>query len=322
MTHLALNALALILSAAEGKANPVDHVVNHKAITGDLFGIKGAWLWSGHVGSLLLATLILCILGPWVASKVMTGPESLGNDRYVTKGGFAHMIEVICVYLRDTVVKPLLGHRTNAFMPFLWTLFFFILVNNLLGLVPLVDMQHVFSEKMRAEHMAYIGGTATQSLFVTGVLAFIAFIVVNIAGIKELGLGGYLKHLTGGAPAFIWPILIPVEILGTFIKPVALALRLFANMTAGHILMAALFGFVASGVAMLASGGVSGIALGGTISIVSFVGVMAIYFLELFVAVLQAFIFMFLTTVFISQLSHHDHAHEDDHGHGHEHAHA
>ena len=71
---------------------------------------------------------------------------------------------------------------------------------------------------------------------------------------------------------FIWPILIPVEILGTFIKPVALALRLFANMTAGHILMAALFGFVASGVAMLANGGLSGIALGGTISIVSFVG--------------------------------------------------
>ncbi len=307
--------------AAEG-GSPVDHVVNHKGVVGNLFGLENVWIWSGHVGSLLLATLVLCILGPWVAGKIATGPESDGNERYVTKGLFAHMIEVICVYLRDSVVQPMLGKRTDSFMPFLWTLFFFVLVNNLIGLVPLLDLQHVLSSKMKDNHLAYIGGTATQSLYVTGVLATISFLVVNIAGIRELGLMGYLKHLTGGAPMYIWPILVPVEFLGTFIKPVALALRLFANMTAGHILMAALFGFVGSGVLMLMDGGFKGLALGSLISVVSFVGVLAIYFLELFVAVLQAFIFMFLTTVFISQLSHHDHDHEHDHGHGHEHAHA
>lgn len=302
--------------------NPVAHVVNHKAIVlDDFMGLKDFWLWSGHVGNLLLSVIILLLVGPWAASQIATGPESQGTDRYVTKNVFAHMIEVICVYLRDTVVKPLLGHRTDGFMPYLWTLFFFILVNNVLGLVPLLDVQHIASPALKSSHAAFLGGTATQSIFVTAVLAFISFIVINLAGIRELGVGGYLKHLTGGAPAFIWPILVPVEILGTFIKPVALALRLFANMTAGHILLAALGGFVAAGIGLINNGGAS-ILLGGAVTIASFVGMIAIYFLELFVAVLQAFIFMFLTTVFISLLSHHGHEHEHDHGHGHEHAHA
>jgi F-type H+-transporting ATPase subunit a len=308
---------SLVLAAAD----PVAHVVNHKAVEGPVLGMN-AWLWSGHIGNLLLSTLILCILGPLVAKSVATGPESMGTDRYVTRGRFAHMVEVICLYLREQVVRPLLGARTDGFMPFLWTVFFFILVNNLLGLIPLLDIQHLASAELREKHMAFVGGTATQSLWVTGVLAVVSALVVNAAGVRELGIGGYLKHLTGGAPAYIWPILVPVEILGTFIKPVALALRLMANMTAGHILMAALFGFVGAGVALVANGGLGGVALGGVITVVSFIGVIAIYFLELFVALLQAFIFMFLTTVFISQLSHHGHDHEHDHGHGHEHAHA
>jgi len=302
--------------------NPVAHVVNHKGIVLDNFlGLKDFWLWSGHVGNLLLSVIILLLVGPWAAAQIATGPESQGTDRYVTKNLFAHMIEVICVYLRDTVVKPLLGRRTDGFMPYLWTLFFFILVNNVLGLVPLLDVQHIASPSLKSSHAAFFGGTATQSIFVTAVLAFISFIVINFAGIRELGIGGYLKHLTGGAPAFIWPILVPVEILGTFIKPIALALRLFANMTAGHILLAALGGFVAAGIGLINNGGAS-ILLGGAVTFASFTGMIAIYFLELFVAVLQAFLFMFLTTVFISLLSHQGHEHEHDHGHGHEHAHA
>jgi len=302
--------------------NPVAHVVNHKGIVLDNFlGLKDFWLWSGHVGNLLLSVIILLLVGPWAAAQIATGPESQGTDRYVTQNLFAHMIEVICVYLRDTVVKPLLGRRTDGFMPYLWTLFFFILVNNVLGLVPLLDVQHIASPSLKSSHAAFFGGTATQSIFVTAVLAFISFIVINFAGIRELGIGGYLKHLTGGAPAFIWPILVPVEILGTFIKPIALALRLFANMTAGHILLAALGGFVAAGIGLINNGGAS-ILLGGAVTLASFTGMIAIYFLELFVAVLQAFIFMFLTTVFISLLSHQGHEHEHDHGHGHEHAHA
>ncbi|MCW5766272.1 MAG: F0F1 ATP synthase subunit A [Phycisphaeraceae bacterium] len=304
----------LVLAASD----PVGHVANHRFAVTELFGFKDFWLWSGHVGNLVLSGLVCILVGLWAASKIGTGPESQGPARYVTRNPFAHMLEVICVYLRENTVRPLLGARTDTFMPFLWTLFFFILVNNLLGLVPFTDMQHLASSDMKAKGLAFVGGTATQSIFVTGVLAAVSFLVVNAAGIRELGLVGYLKHLTGGAPVFIWPILVPVEILGTFIKPIALAIRLFANMTAGHILMATLFIFAATGIATVAKGGVG---LGAVVTLASVAGAIAINFLELFVAVLQAYVFMFLTTVFISQLSHH-HDHEHDEAHGHEHAHA
>ncbi len=308
-----------------GADSPVGHVVNHKAVTGNLFGIEGAWLWSGHVGNLLLSGLILCIVGPWVASKITTGPESQGTKRFVTSNPFAHMVEVVCTYLREQVVRPLLHDRTDTFIPFLWTLFFFIWVNNLLGMVPLLDIQHIASGYLKENGLAYFGGTATQSLWTTAVLACISFLVVNIAGIRNLGVGGYVHHLTGGAPWYVWPLIVPVEIVGTFVKPFALAIRLFANMTAGHILLAALLGFMATGVVTVTKGG-SGLLLGPVVTVAATAGAIAIFFLEVFVATLQAFVFTFLTTVFISQLSHHhDHDHEHEHGHGHhghEHAHA
>jgi F-type H+-transporting ATPase subunit a len=280
--------------------NPVSHVVNHKFwATPD-----GVWLWSGNVGNLILSGIILILGFRWIASRIDTGPESDGNERFVTKGNFASMIEVICVYLRDRMVRPLLGERTERFMPFLWTLFFFILVNNLLGLIPILDLIHLLSPSLYAEHRTPLGGTATQNLWVTAVLAAMSFVVINAAGVRELGVMGYLKHLTGGAPMYIWPILIPVEVLGTFIKPIALAIRLFANMTAGHILLATLFMFV--GLSYKA-----GIGAFVPVTILSGLGAIAIYFLEIFIAFLQAFVFMFLTTVFISQLSHHGHEDEE-----------
>jgi len=292
-----------------GADSPMGHVVNHPFT---YFG-DGWWLWSAHVGNLILSGLILIIVGPMVARRIATGPEGEGTDRYLTKGKFAQTIEVICLYLRDKAVRPLLGERTDRFMPFLWTVFFFILVNNLLGLMPILDLLHIFNSEWKAEHKAPFGGTATGNIAVTAMLALISFIVINAAGIKELGVGGYLKHLTGGAPPFIWVILIPVEIMGTFIKPVALAIRLFANMTAGHVLLATLFMFVGMSLR-------SGLAVGAPVTLISCLSAVAIMFLELFVAFLQAFVFMFLTTVFISQLSHHgDHDHE--HGHDHDHAH-
>jgi F-type H+-transporting ATPase subunit a len=129
--------------------------------------------------------------------------------------------------------------------------------------------------------------------------------------------------LTAGTPWYLWPLMVPIEIMGTLIKPVALALRLFANMTAGHVLVAVLFMFLKQGLDMLLQGSVSGVGIGGSVAVVSTVAVVAIYFLELFVAFLQAFVFMFLTSVFISQLAHHDeHGHHEGHDHEHAHAHA
>lgn len=298
---------------AEG--DPAAHVYNHVFLK----NAEGFWLWSGNQGNLILSAIILIIGMIWVAGKIRTGPESQGHDRYITTNRFAHMIEVICVYLREEVVRPLLHERTNKLMPFLWTVFFFILVNNLLGLVPIMDAIHALVPAWQAEHRTPIGGTATQNIWVTGVLALIAALVFNGAAIARLGLFGYAKHLTADAPFYVWPIIVPIELLGqVVIKPVALAVRLFANMTAGHILLATLVMF---------AGQVwgKGILLQGPVTLISIVGGMAVMFLELFVGFLQAFVFMFLTTVFISLMDHHDepgHEHGSDQAHGHEHAHA
>lgn len=309
---------ALLTLAAN---NPVDHVVNQPFRVSNLFGMDGVWVWSAHVGSLVLSGLITILVLWWASTKIRTGPESQGTARYVTKNPFAHMIEVLIVYLRDQTVRPLLADRTDRFMPFLLTIFFFILINNLLGLVPLIDVQHLLFPSLKSSHSALFGATATQNLFVTAALAIIAAVVINIAGVMSLGVGGYAKHLTAGTPPYLWFLMIPIEIMGTIIKPVALALRLFANMTAGHILVAVLFMFAVQGLGLLTKMSLGGLILGGSISVISIGAAIAIYFLELFVAVLQAFVFMFLTTVFISQLSHHD-DHEHDEAHGHEHAHA
>jgi len=297
-------------------ADPVGHVINHKFIT------DGAmWLWSAHMSNLILAGVISVGLLWWASKHIGTGPASEGTDRFITKRPFAHMIEVICTYLRDDTVRPLLGARTDKFMPYLWTLFFFILVNNLLGLIPILDALHLMNPEWRKSHSAPLGGTATQNIYVTACLALVSAVVINFAGVKELGVGGYLKHLTAETPWYLWPLMVPIEIVGTIIKPVALAIRLFANMTAGHILMAVLFGFAGLGISMVAGESKGGPIIGGGVAVVSTIAAVAIYFLELFVAFLQAFVFMFLTTVFISQLSHHG-EHEHREGHDHEHAHA
>ncbi|MBS0186504.1 MAG: F0F1 ATP synthase subunit A [Planctomycetes bacterium] len=305
-----------LLTLAAG--SPADHVYNHVAIK----SADGYWLWSGNQGNLVLSAIILILGGLYVGSRVKTGPESEGNDRFITRGKFAQMVEVICVYLRDEVTRPLLGDRTDRLMPILWTLFFFILINNLLGLLPLLDIQHLLFPNLRDSHAAYIGGTATQNIWVTGALALIAAVLFNGAAIVRLGPVGFISHMMGGLPWYMFPIaflLLVIEAAGQFvIKPVALAVRLFANMTAGHILLATLFMFV--GVVWD-----KGILIQGPVTLISILGGIAVMILELFVAFLQAFVFMFLTAVFISLMDHHEehgHEHGHDHAHGHEHAHA
>jgi len=301
-------------------SNPVDHVVNQLRYGTDIGGMH-VWLWSAHVGNLILSGLLTWLLVSFAANRIATGPASQGARRYTTSNPIAHMVEVICLYLRENTVRPLLHGRTDGFMPFLWTLFFFILINNLLGLAPITDTLHLVDSVAGGHYLGgIIGATATQNIYVTAAFAILAALVINIAGVRELGVGGYVKHLTAGTPPLLWPLMVPIEIVGTIIKPVALALRLFANMTAGHIMVAVLFMFAVSGIGLLKDGGL-GYVLGPAITGVSVIAAVAIYFLELFVAFLQAFVFMFLTTVFISQLSHHgEHEHHD--AHDHEHAHA
>lgn len=311
-----LDALMTTGTTLLAAGSPADHVYNHVFLKAD----DGTWLWSGNQGNLVISGFLIILIGLWVASQVKTGPQSLGVDRYVTKNKFCHMIEVICVYLREEVARPLLHDRTNKLMPYLWTLFFFVLVNNLLGLVPLLDIVHLISPTLKTEYASPIGGTATQNIWVTATLAIIAGILFNVEAIRRLGIGGYFKHMTAGSPIFVAPLVFALELAGQIlIKPLALALRLFANMTAGHILLATLFSFVG------AVWGKEALIIVGPVTLISVAGAIAIMFLELFVAFLQAFIFMFLTTVFISLMDHHDeHGHDHEHAHGkdHEHAHA
>ncbi len=243
------------------------------------------------------------------ARSIGTGPESQGNDRYLTKGRIGQLIEAMIVYLRDEMLLPVLGEKhTRRYLPYLMTLFFFILFQNVFGLLPLLDILH-----LSGVEEPWFGGTATANIMVTGALALISFVAIELHAVRELGIKGWLLHNCGGlvpGPIYLFPIALlvfVVELAGHLIKPMALAIRLFANMVAGHTLMAVLLGF---GLAA-AKGGAGWLGI-GSIAAISGLAAVAITFLELFVAFLQAFIFMFLTAVFIILFSHHDEEHEHD----------
>lgn len=203
-----------------------------------------------------------------------------GNRRYQAAGrapkGFPNAIEAVTLYMRNEVILPNVGHHGEKYVPFILTLFYFILFANLLGLVP-------------------YGSTATGNISVTATLAILSFVMVEIAGMRTLGTG-YINTIV------YWPhdmplamklpmtlIMTPVEIIGKFTKPFALAIRLFANMTAGHVVVLALVGLIFTFGSWLVAGG-------------PFIMALAIMLLEIFVAFLQAFIFAVLTAVFIGQI--------------------
>jgi len=272
-------------------ANPLDHVVDHS-----IYVRNGLWLVSNHIIMLLLAALILLLTLPAATRRYRTGE--------LVPTGTRNFLEAIVLYIRNDVAKPVLGDDTNRFMPLLWTMFFFVLTCNLLGLLPLDAIQTMTIGYVVADfHPIY--GTATSNFYVTGTLALVVFFVIQYNGLKANGLGGWLKHFLGGAPWWLGLIMIPVEFLGMIIKPFALAVRLAANMTAGHILLAVLIGFVPQ--AWTAYGSGAGIGVG----IVSVIASVAIMILELFVACLQAYLFTFLTALFISQMI--VHHHDDEH---------
>jgi len=192
--------------------------------------------------------------------------------------GLQNAIEAISLFVRDSIVRPNISNERlgNRLLPYFLTLFFFILVLNLLGLLP-------------------GGHTATGNLAVTGVLAAIAFVVINGGALLTIGPKAWLRHLLGGGPLWLSPILVPIEIIGMFAKAFALCVRLFANMVAGHTALLALVGLIF---------------FFGTVLIapISVAFSVFVYFLETLVAFLQAYIFTILTAVFLGLASeHHEH---------------
>jgi F-type H+-transporting ATPase subunit a len=294
------NFLSLPLTTMQmlAAANPLEHVVDHPIVKSN-----GWYIFTNHMVMMILAAILMLLIFPFITRPYRDGKH--------VPTGTRNFFEAIMMYIRNDVAKPVLGDETDRFMPYLWTVFFFILFNNLLGLLPLEPITGPVVRAITGDpHAHAIYGTATANIYVTGTLALISWVVIQISGIRANGLGTYLKHFLGGAPIFMAPVMVPVEILGMFVKPVALAIRLFANMTAGHILLAVLAGFTGTAAA-LGTGALIGIGIPVVL------GSVAIMCLELFVAFLQAYIFTFLTALFIGQLVVHEHEehHADEGGH-------
>ena len=280
-------------------ANPLEKVVDHVQ-----FG-HGWTAVTNHMILMAVSALILMIVLPLVGAAY--------KARLVPTG-FQNAVEATLSYLRDGVVRPVLGDATDTFLPFLLTMFVFILTNNLLGLLPLYEITYYLTKPFG---LYPVYGTATGNVYVTAALALLSFVVIQGYALRSNGIKGYLAHLTAGAPPYMWPIMVPVEVIGMFVKPFALMMRLFANMLAGGIVLKVLVGFVSMAFAGLGAVGLLGVGIPVVLGSVAMTG------LKLFVAFLQAYLFMFLTSIFIAQMAAHDdhgHGHADEHGGAHAHA--
>jgi F-type H+-transporting ATPase subunit a len=271
---------------APGASTQID-IAHHLGNSHEFLGVELPRFAPVHIGGLTIdfsptkhlmfmlvaATLVALVFV--VSARAIARAQAGGRPAK----GFAGAMEATALYIRQEVILPNVGHHGEGFVPYLLTLFFFILAMNLLGLLP-------------------GGATATGNIAVTAALAVMAFIVIEVTGMRALGTTGYLKtifYLPQGLPGgiggsalkvLLLAVMTPIELIGKLAKPFALAVRLFANMTSGHVLVLALIGltfiFKSYAVGVAAAGLATGVML-----------------LELFVAFLQAFVFTLLTSVFI-----------------------
>jgi F-type H+-transporting ATPase subunit a len=214
----------------------------------------------------------------WVACTIILILLWLANRRRsLAPRGLHNLVEMAIVFVRDELARKNIAHHPDRFVPYLLSTFVFILITNLIGLVPW-------------------GATATANIGVTAALAGMAFVMIQVSGIREYGVIGHFKNLIPhGLPAWLLPIMIPVEILGMFTKPFALCVRLFANMTAGHVVILSLISMVF----ILKAAWV-----GAVLSVPFSLFISGI---ELLVAFLQAYIFTMLTSLFIGMSVHPQH---------------
>jgi F-type H+-transporting ATPase subunit a len=233
-----------------------------------------------HVVFLLVAALLVW-LTMFLAGRALERQRTRGPG---APKGMASLIEAMVLFVRNDVAIANIGHGGAKFAPYILTLFWFVLYCNLLGLLP-------------------FGATATGNLAVTGALALTATLTIEISGLVALGPKGYAKTIvfvpagtTGVTAVLLTLIMIPVELIGKLVKPFALMLRLFANMTAGHFVILSLMGLIfIFGHLSIARWAIAG----GSVAFMVFM-----YALELLVAVLQAYIFALLTSVFIGLMQH------------------
>ena len=222
-----------------------------------------------HAVFLVFAAALVALVFLYTA-RVVARAQAAGHP----PRGFAGAMEATVLYIRQEVILANVGPHGEGYVNYLLTVFFFILTCNLLGLLPW-------------------SATPTSNIAVTGAMAGVSLVVIEISGMRALGLKGYLGtifFLPEGLPTLLKPLMLvimtPIEIIGKLAKPFALAVRLFANMTAGHVVVLALIGLTFFFQSYLVGVAASVMATG-------------IMLLELFVAFLQAFVFTLLTSVFI-----------------------
>jgi len=329
----------------------MEHVYPHEVVRIAGFSI------SNHIGMVIIVALLMLVIFSYIGSLA---------QKNLVPTGIHNLFESILSFLRTDVFRPALGENADKFTPFLWTIFFFILFCNVLGLIPVAEIVELFT-RGRVKH---VWATATSNIAVTAALAIVAFVAIHISGViqavrikmdpslaphhagndhaqphghgemhgmsgiedesdvvldhhvgdghdhahgmhysKEFhgqpfpvalftGIGTYIWNFAphpdiGWAPLNLgmWFALLILEILGAIVKPVSLCVRLFANMIAGHLVLAALVGMIALSANVIGA---------HSISIAVILGCTALSLLELFVAFLQAYIFTFLTTLFIA----------------------
>ena len=255
-----------------------------------------------HVFMLWLVATVVFILVTSVVRRFLKSGRPVPS-------GFMSALEMVVVYVRDEIVQPNVGRKwVNAWTPLLLTFFVFIFSANAIGLIPIFDVVALVDHYVLhtapdsfLKNVVHGGTTATANFNVTAALAMITFGAIIVAGTKAHGFINHWKNLVPHGLA--WPIyilLIPIEVMGMFVKPFALTMRLAANMTGGHIAILAILSFVFLFAEMFSST-VAGVGVGMAVSVPLAVGISA---LEIIVVLVQAYVFTLLTAVFIGMAIH------------------
>ncbi|RPJ19564.1 MAG: ATP synthase F0 subunit A [Planctomycetaceae bacterium] len=238
-------------------------------------------LFTFHIGSwqLVLSNHALMVLVT-AGLLLLAIPIATRSPKLIPRG-FQNLVESVCVFLRDEMARPILGHHTDKHIGFIWTTFFFVLTLNLVAMVPTEKILGLATGRK-----SHFGGPATANIFITGALAVVSFVMTHVYGIRQHGVIHYLINLAPPSPTWLLPLVYPLEMVTIFVRPFTLAIRLFANIIAGHMVLGTIFGLVF----VFKNLGVA------TVSIFA---VVALSFLELLVAFVQAYIFTFLSTLYI-----------------------
>ncbi len=306
--------LSSFLSASGEFTSWGDTILHHVADSDPVYlfdtnndGVKDSFPISKHVIMLLISAVTTLILSLLATKKyrqnINTKPE-----------GLSQVFEILLDFINKEIVIPNIGEKdSRTWTPVAMTFFVFILTCNLLGLIPFFDAIGVFGhinmpDSQFFKLMSDGGSTPTGNFSVTVALAIITFFAIIIAGIKKHGFIGHWKNIVpSDVPKPVLIILIPIEIIGMFVKPFALTMRLGANMTAGHIGMLAIFGlpYLLGTPGDLSIGQDPSISWGfALIAVILNIG---IFFLEIIVSIVQAYVFTLLSTVFIGMAIHAEH---------------